>query len=100
MSIGDDSQLPWDEAPEWQRDSAMRGVRTAIANPNITAEDMHEAWAAEKMNDGWKFGYEKDADEKTHPCLVPFNQLPEDQQYKDRLFIDTIRAAYGNAAAL
>lgn len=93
QSIGDDSQLPWDEAPEWQRDSAMKGVRTALANPNITASDMHEAWASEKMADGWKYGSEKDPEEKIHPCLVPFDQLPEDQQYKDRLFIDTIRAS-------
>jgi hypothetical protein len=26
-SLGDESQLPWDSAPQWQKDSAINGVR-------------------------------------------------------------------------
>ena len=40
----------------------------------------------EKINDGWVYGEVKDAEKKTHPCIVPFEELPEFQQKKDALF--------------
>lgn len=38
------------------------------------------------------YGQVKDANAKTHPCLVPFDQLPRDQQFKDRLFRTIVHA--------
>lgn len=83
---GDDTQLPWSDAPEWQRDSALKGVEFSMANPDAPASLNHDAWTAEKLADGWKFGEVKDPEAKTHPCLVPFEDLPPVQQAKDRLF--------------
>jgi hypothetical protein len=34
----------------------------------------------------------KDAELKTHPCLVPFEELPKFQQQKDRLFRAIVKA--------
>lgn len=83
---GDTSQLPWDEAPQWQRDSAIKGVEFRLNNPDAPESAQHDAWAADKTADGWVYGEVKDPEAKTHPCLVPFDQLPELQQKKDKLF--------------
>lgn len=82
----DFSQKDWNEAEDWQRDSAIKGVEFAINNPDAPASAQHDAWSADKLNDGWVYGEVKDAEKKTHPCLVPFEQLPEFQQKKDKLF--------------
>ena len=84
--IGDLSQVPWDEAPEWQRESAINGVVFRLQNPQCTAADMHANWTREKFAAGWRYGEVKDSALKTHPCLVPYDQLPEEQKVKDVLF--------------
>lgn len=89
-ALGDDSQLPWDEAPEWQRSSAFMGVEFHIDNPGAGDSASHDSWMAQKEADGWTFGEQKDEAKKTHPCMVPFDQLPSEQQAKDALFRNTV----------
>lgn len=48
------------------------------------AKNVHEVWAQNRINDGWKYGKERDDDRKTHPCLVPYNELPEDEKEYDK----------------
>lgn len=91
-SLGDDSQVPWREAPQWQKDSAIEGVRMHLSNPQATPEDSHKRWLAKKEADGWVWGEVKDADAKTHPCMVPFDQLPQAQQSKDYIFRAVVHA--------
>lgn len=83
---GDFSQRPWSNAADWQRDSAIKGVKFALDNPEAPGSAQHDAWMQDKLNDGWKYGPVKDENLKTHPCLVPFAQLPPFQQAKDHLF--------------
>lgn len=83
---GDHSQPRWDEAPDWQAYSAISGVDWALSHPDAPASAQHEAWMATKVAEGWVYGDTKDAEKKTHPCLVPFDELPLFQQKKDRLF--------------
>lgn len=92
FALGDISQPVWSEAPRWQKDSARAGVRFHLANPNASAGASHLAWMREKLMDGWVFGGEKDAGKRTHPCLVAFSELPTEQQIKDVLFSQTVRA--------
>lgn len=91
-SLGDSSQLPWDEAPDWQRKSAITGVKHHILNPNSTPADSHKSWLEEKKNDGWKWGSVKKPEKKEHPCFVPFENLPKEQQAKDFIFLSIVRA--------
>lgn len=86
MAHGDLTQHLWATAAEWQRESAIKGVRFALANPDAPPSAQHDAWMADKLADGWVFGEKKDAAKKTHPCLVPFDQLPDHQRAKDHLF--------------
>ena len=85
-SLGDMSQPSWDDAPDWQRESAMNGVLFHIQNPNVGPDASHANWLAEKMANGWKFGIEKDAELKQHPCMVDFLELPPEQRAKDHIF--------------
>lgn len=84
--IGDNSQKSWEDAEQWQRDSAIKGVEYRINNSSAPASAQHDAWMADKVNDGWVYGEVKDADKKTHPCIVPYDQLPIEQRKKDALF--------------
>lgn len=85
IATGDPAPSPtWDEAPEWQRESARLGVRDALRG--LTPEALHERWSAHKLAEGWLYGEVKDADARTHPCLVPYDELPPEQRAKDALF--------------
>lgn len=90
IAIGDDSQPPWEEAPDWQQSSARNGVRGALAG--ATPEQSHEGWLREKEGAGWKYGPVKDPESKTHPCFVPYADLPPAQRAKDAIFTTVVRA--------
>ena len=83
---GDHSQKSWETAAQWQRDSAVRGVAFTLANPAATPADQHVAWMQDKLADGWVYGAVKDAEAKTHPCLVAYDELPFEQRVKDHAF--------------
>lgn len=85
-AYGDISQVPWVDAPAWQQQSAVEGVRFFLTHPDAKPEDQHNQWMEYKLADGWKYGPVKDAEKKEHPCMVPFNELPPVDQYKDKLF--------------
>jgi len=85
-TIGDHSQKPWDEAEQWQRDSAIKGVEFALANPGAPPSAQHDAWTRDKTIEGWKWGPVKDPAKKEHPCMVAFDTLPVEQRLKDYLF--------------
>lgn len=76
----------WNDAEDWQRKSAMNGVKELIDDPSLTPEELHVKWMENKENDGWEYGSTKDADKKTHPCMVAYQELPEYQQLKDQVF--------------
>jgi hypothetical protein len=83
---GDFSQKDWSDAEDWQRESAINGVKFRLENPEAGHDAMHNNWMKEKVDNGWVYGEVKDTDAKTHPCIVLFEQLPIFQQKKDALF--------------
>lgn len=85
-SIGDDSQVKWAKAADWQKESAISGVKKIHSGEIKSPGDSHRNWAAEKIVDGWVYGEVKDPEAKTHHCLVPFDMLPIEQQTKDWIF--------------
>ena len=92
QSIGDNSQPDWDSAPDWQKQSAVNGVRFHLENPNASPSHSHDEWLKEKESTGWKWGPVKDPEKKEHPCCVPYDHLPENQKAKDALFIAVVHA--------
>lgn len=95
-ATGDFSQPSWEDAPEWQKNSAINGVIFHMNNPNVTPEQSHENWMKEKVADGWVYGPVKDVEKKQHPCMMPYNELPPDQRFKDTLFKMSIVVALAN----
>ena len=48
------------------------------------AKNVHEIWAQERIKQGWKYGEKRDDAKKHHPCLVPYEELPEEEKVYDR----------------
>lgn len=89
IGLDDYSQVSWESAEDWQRESALLGVENALKG--AAPHESHESWTRQKVTDGWTWGKAKDPVKKTHPCLVPFDQLPAEQQLKDHLFVTVVR---------
>ncbi|NED96427.1 hypothetical protein G1H11_14045 [Phytoactinopolyspora alkaliphila] len=82
---------PWDDAPTWQRESAVAGVRNALAETHDPAAH-HQAWVDAKAADGWTYGTTKDPEARTHPCMLPYDDLPANQRRKDVLFLSIVNS--------
>lgn len=48
------------------------------------AKNVHEVWAATRIKQGWTYGQERDDKLKRHPCLIPYEELPEEEKVYDR----------------
>ena len=91
-AIGDNSQLDWTEAPDWQKESAINGVAFHQDNDDVGPDHSHVNWLKEKLANGWKYGPVKDQDKKEHPCCVPYDGLPTEQKAKDYIFRAIVHA--------
>ena len=50
----------------------------------VMAKNVHEVWAKERIIQGWTYGEYRDDIKKHHPCLVPYEELSEDEKKYDR----------------
>jgi ryanodine receptor 2 len=48
------------------------------------SKNVHEVWAETRLKQGWTYGEQRDDKKKTHPCLVPYEDLPEEEKEYDR----------------
>lgn len=94
LSLGDNSQASWADAPQWQKDSAIAGVKLHKSG-DYGPEVSHESWMQQKINDGWVYGENKNSEAKTHPCIVAFEDLPVEQQAKDFIFAAVVKQLSG-----
>ncbi len=90
-SQGDFSQPTWENAPDWQKNSAMLGVNLHLSGEH-GPEASHQSWMKQKEEEGWVYGETKNPVLKEHPCMVPFNELPVAQQAKDFIFRGVVHA--------
>lgn len=90
-SLGDNSQVHWDEAPENIKQSAINGVENYMSGKITSSIASHENWLEFKHKDGWVYGEVKNVEKKIHPCMVDYYSLPLEQQKKDELFFAICR---------
>jgi hypothetical protein len=90
-ALGDLSVPVWEDAPQWQKDSIIAGVKLHLES-ELTPEQSHESWYEHKLNDGWIFGPVKDPVKKEHPCMVAYSDLPIEQRVKDHLFRAVVKS--------
>jgi len=55
-----------------------------IALSEVIAKNVHEVWASERIKEGWTYGEKRDDEKKITPCLVPYEELPENEKEYDR----------------
>ena len=48
------------------------------------AKNVHEVWSQARMEQGWSYGEVRDDQKKKHPCLIPYEELPENEKLYDR----------------
>lgn len=50
----------------------------------VIAKHVHEVWSAGRMAEGWTYGKERNEALKQHPCLIPYEELSEEEKEYDR----------------
>lgn len=50
----------------------------------LISKNVHEVWAKNRLDQGWTFGPERSDELKHHPCLIPYEELPEIEKAYDR----------------
>ena len=80
----------WDDLDSEARQSTEEGVQGVIAGNS--PEKSHADWCLFKLKHGWTYGPVKDTVAKTHPCLIPYADLPANQRVKDELFVAIVQA--------
>jgi len=81
---------PWDSLPAEVRASMTDGVRAA--RQGATPRDLHAMWMGALRTLGWEQGPVKNPDLKTHPNLVPYEDLSAWQRDKDQMFLFIVTA--------
>jgi hypothetical protein len=82
--VGDDPMPDFDELDPERRAHALHAARAAVSG--TTPEAFHAEWTSELARDGWTAGPELSEVAKTHPNLVPYDELPDEQHLLDGLF--------------
>ncbi|WP_414639273.1 RyR domain-containing protein [Archangium sp.] len=94
LALGEKGE-EWLHAPEWQKESIRDAVRFWLRMGPAAVDierKSHENWMRQRLDSGWRFGPSKDAEAKTHPCLVDYAELPESQRKKDTVVVQAFRA--------
>lgn len=105
LGLGEQGE-PMATAPKWQKKSISEAIDfwdTKMKELNLEnkAENdvvqilsplTHANWCDHKLKEGWTYGLVKDSEDKTHPCLVQYAELPEAQKKKDEVVIRTYLA--------
>ncbi len=90
-SVGEQT-VEWSRAPAEMKSSTRAGVAYRLKHPEVCPKDQHDEWVLSKTGEGWVFGERKDEIAKTHPNLVVYSELPQQQKFKDHLFIAIVDA--------
>lgn len=81
--------MPWMSTLRESRETTMQGVRDVLAGKGPA--ECHAIWCETYKRYGWRYGEEKSEAEKTHPCLVSYDLLPEEIRMKNALFASIVR---------
>lgn len=75
-------------------DTSEVKLPAAIADlTELLAKNAHENWAKQRLGEGWHYGPKRDDAKKEHPCLVPYEQLPEsEKEYDRKTAMETVKA--------
>jgi hypothetical protein len=86
---------PWNEVGQDIKDSCLIGIERVIENPEVSNEELHDSWIETKKSQGWRYGRVRNEEDKLHPCMVPYRELPNFQRLKDAMFRNVVKAVLG-----
>lgn len=72
----------WDALPRRRKDTVVNQVR--LFREGKTLAEVHEAWVIRMAEDGWRHGLTRNLIQKMHPNMIPYEQLPPEEQAKVR----------------
>lgn len=90
LMLGDTDTL-WKDEPEKVKRVYTKHVNFLIDHPDSDPRTVHELWRKYKHGEGWIFGEDKSREEKTHPCLVSYEDLHEIEKMKYYLFLTVVK---------
>lgn len=69
----------------------VHAIQDAVEDERIDGKEMHRRWMEDKLAKGWVHGPEKDAQKRTHPCILGYEELPAEQRVKDNIILGIAR---------
>lgn len=93
-------QILSEDKKEWKLISSedksrlINAIRRTIDEKITDPAVAHGNWIVDMEKDGWKQGEEFSNENKTHPCMVPYDQLPTGQQTKDYIYLSILKPFY------
>lgn len=85
---------PWVEREAAFKKQMTKYVEGLRSHPLPTPEEAHDSWWRKYEDMGWVYGEVRDIEKKTHPDMVPFDELPKDEQDKDEIFLALVEFAF------
>jgi hypothetical protein len=89
--MGDLSHKPWSELGEEEK-APVRLAVIGIVEGDDDAERSHNRWVQSLTSQGWKQGPKKDWETKTHPNLVPWDELSIETQELNQMFVRSVKS--------
>lgn len=84
---------PWESLSEKSKEYAIKAVEHIYKNEfrfgTRHPRDFHRIWMDALVQDGWTCG-EYSIENKTHPCIVSYDELPHTEQFKDVVWRDIL----------
>lgn len=83
------ADLPLHDVPEnfeiskERLESLIKGTEFVLQHPHITSEENHILWMKGKEKQGYKYGEVLDVVKKTHPSMIPYEELSDVEKRKD-----------------
>jgi len=91
LALGEQAVTYWDATSPEVRASIIRGIISALRYDPTPAQN-HQNFIDDRTKEGWTYGPEKNAEAKTHPDMIPFEQLPADQKAKNFIFLSLVKS--------
>lgn len=79
---------PWEDREQPFKDQFLTVIAVQCGpNRKSSPEELHDDWVLAYEAMGWRYGPERDREAKTHPDMVPFDELEQREQDKDAVFV-------------
>lgn len=83
----------WEKRDDKFRKQFVEIIEKYLSQDKLpTPEEVHDSWMQSYLDMGWKYGKTRDVDKKTHPDMLPFYELPQDERDKDAIFLAIVWA--------